>query len=791
MPITPTRFHRTLAVFAKLGLDVRPIGQRFRNAILRPVRADVAAHFAQTEQAQSGFVELLAAQAALLEQQTVRQISAERALAAQAALLEQQTARQISAERALAGQVASLGGALVEQRAAFERAAEVRATAFDQAMGEQAASFARAHAEQAKTSSDRAASLEQSLAEQAARSAERAASFDLILAEAKRLGATERDELHQRCLLLEQLLTGTRAARPPGALAAVARLPQPAVAVILPTYNRGAFIAEAIASVQAQSFQNWELVVVDDGSTDDTQAAVASFAIDPRIRYLWQDRAGVAVARNRGLAETLAPLVAYLDSDNLWYPDFLSRAVDCLATEPDVDLVYGALVTEWHHLDNSCILWSLFDREKLLASNFIDTNVLVHRRSLAIRLGGWDNTLDRLVDWDLVLRYTAEKPARALNVLAAYYRRCDDQRVTDRVLPGPSAVAIQGKWFPPRTTTRPPRVLYAVWHYPQLSEAYVETELRCMQAWGVHVELWRTAQGPSPYPTNVLIHDGTLTDAIAASRPDVVHVHWLSFGYTHRAELIASGLPVTFRLHGFDVTQEGLSLLLGFDWVKAVYAYPNQIANTGLADAKLKSVPVAFDTGLFRPRRDKDRRLVVRTSAALASKDLELFFEAAKLLPEYRFVLAAVTCHLEQEYADHLKALHETCGSPVELRFDLPREEAAELVAQAGIYLHTLHPPGHPWGTPVGQPISIAEAMATGCYCLVRDVPDLAAMVGKAGATYSDIEQLVGRIRETEAWDDARWNDVQWHAAEIAYGRHADVMGLRPLYKDWLALTGD
>jgi glycosyltransferase involved in cell wall biosynthesis len=100
-----------------------------------------------------------------------------------------------------------------------------------------------------------------------------------------------------------------------------------------------------------------------------------------------------------------------------------------------------------------------------------------------------------------------------------------------------------------------------------------------------------------------------------------------------------------------------------------------------------------------------------------------------------------------------------------------------------------MHAPAHPLGTPVGQPISIAEAMATGCYCLVRDVPDLANMVGPAGATYSDLEQLVDRIQETALWDDARWNAAQRHAVETAFGRHADTVALRPLYQDWLALS--
>ena len=236
--------------------------------------------------------------------------------------------------------------------------------------------------------------------------------------------------LSERNLVLEKLLTMSAAARPPGASAAAAALGAPAVSVILPTYNRARFVGEAIESVLAQSFSAWELVVVDDGSTDDTREVVARYLSDLRIRYVRQDQSGSSAARNRGLDETSAPLAAYLDSDNLWYPDFLSCAVDVLATRPDVNMLYGALVTELHRLDGTHVLWRPFDRAALVVANFIDTNVIVHRRALLAKYGNWDLRLSRVNDWDLALRFTAEEPAFPLPVLAAFYRSCDGIRVT-------------------------------------------------------------------------------------------------------------------------------------------------------------------------------------------------------------------------------------------------------------------------------------------------------------------------------------------------------------------------
>lgn len=230
---------------------------------------------------------------------------------------------------------------------------------------------------------------------------------------------------------LERLLTSSPQARPPGARDAAIKFGDPAVSIVMPTYNRAAFIADAIMSVQAQSFQAWELVIVDDGSTDNTEQIVGQFASDRRILYVRQTHGGAANARNRGIEETSAPLVAYLDSDNLWYPDYLMMVVDHFATNPADETAYGALVSYFHGLESRCILWTPFDRDELLKRNFIDANVFVHRRTLVSRFGSWDEELKRLSDWDLVLRYTIEKPARALNVLGAFYRKCDEIRISD------------------------------------------------------------------------------------------------------------------------------------------------------------------------------------------------------------------------------------------------------------------------------------------------------------------------------------------------------------------------
>jgi glycosyltransferase involved in cell wall biosynthesis len=251
------------------------------------------------------------------------------------------------------------------------------------------------------------------------------------------------DEFAAREQRIKQRLTG-----PPFLAGAtgLSDLASPVVSIALPTHNRAACIGDAISSVQAQSFTDWELIIVDDGSVDNTADVVAPYLDDSRIRYIAQAFAGHSASRNRALERARGALVAYIDSDNLWYPNFLEAAVVALAAFQDCDVIYGALVSERHLEIPRTILFQDFDRESLLHNNFIDLNTIVHRRSLTQAHGGFDEELTRLVDWDLLLRMTKDKPARRVPVLAALYRTVDDRRVEDIYPFEPNAAAIRRKW---------------------------------------------------------------------------------------------------------------------------------------------------------------------------------------------------------------------------------------------------------------------------------------------------------------------------------------------------------
>ena len=100
------------------------------------------------------------------------------------------------------------------------------------------------------------------------------------------------------------------------------------VSIIMPSYNTAQYIADSIRSVQAQTYENWELLIVDDCSTDDTDGVVTSFLSDPRIRYLKNEvNSGAAISRNYALREARGRWIAFLDSDDLWAPEKLERQI--------------------------------------------------------------------------------------------------------------------------------------------------------------------------------------------------------------------------------------------------------------------------------------------------------------------------------------------------------------------------------------------------------------------------------------------------------------------------------
>lgn len=175
--------------------------------------------------------------------------------------------------------------------------------------------------------------------------------------------------------------------------------------VVMPTYNRGGQIAGAVRSVLDQSHRNLELLVIDDGSDDNTQEQLAAFSADPRLRVLVRDHVGVSSARNAGLENASGEYVFYLDSDNAWTADYIKLMLAGLQ-ETGADCAYAATCVVNEAGDLIGYRGEPFDWDSCLEANYVDMNIFAHRRTLFDQCGGFDTTLRRMVDWDLILRYT-------------------------------------------------------------------------------------------------------------------------------------------------------------------------------------------------------------------------------------------------------------------------------------------------------------------------------------------------------------------------------------------------
>ncbi len=119
---------------------------------------------------------------------------------------------------------------------------------------------------------------------------------------------------------------------------------KPAVSIVLPTYNRARFLPEAFDAIKNQTFKDWELIVVDDGSTDNTKQIVKEFAeaFPQNVVYVYQENQGPAAARNKGLEIAQGRYIAFYDSDDLWLPHHLEKCVTALEKNPDVSWVFAA-----------------------------------------------------------------------------------------------------------------------------------------------------------------------------------------------------------------------------------------------------------------------------------------------------------------------------------------------------------------------------------------------------------------------------------------------------------------
>ncbi|MDF1552787.1 MAG: glycosyltransferase [Deferrisomatales bacterium] len=188
----------------------------------------------------------------------------------------------------------------------------------------------------------------------------------------------------------------------------------PLVSVVIPTFDRRALVCEAVASVLAQTFADFELIVVDDGSLDETVGELARRFADPRLRIVSQENAGASAARNRGAAAGHGEWLAFLDSDDTWLPPKLEHQLRALADHPETPACYTEEIWyrdgRWANPRDVHAKHSGWIFPNCLPLCIISPSSILMRRGLFESLGGFDETLPACEDYDLWLRLSARHP---------------------------------------------------------------------------------------------------------------------------------------------------------------------------------------------------------------------------------------------------------------------------------------------------------------------------------------------------------------------------------------------
>jgi len=200
----------------------------------------------------------------------------------------------------------------------------------------------------------------------------------------------------------------------------------PFVSIIMPAYNAENFISKSIQSILSQSYQHWELIVINDGSKDNTSSVVKNFD-NKRIILLEQENGGVSKARNRGIQNAKGDYIAFLDSDDLWLENKLEIQVKYMLDNPNVVLSYmdySSFIGDDVVVKNKQLYPFVINNlnERLLVFNFIATLTVMVKSNILKEIGGFDIQLFGPEDWDLWIKVSQKGEIGYANENLALYR---------------------------------------------------------------------------------------------------------------------------------------------------------------------------------------------------------------------------------------------------------------------------------------------------------------------------------------------------------------------------------
>jgi glycosyltransferase involved in cell wall biosynthesis len=189
----------------------------------------------------------------------------------------------------------------------------------------------------------------------------------------------------------------------------MAGITEPLITVVTPTHNRRDKVLRAVESVLSQSMTRFEHIVVDDGSTDGTEAALARIR-DPRLIYVGAKWRGANAARNAGIERARAPVVAFLDSDDVYLPHRLERTLTWFDDNPALQVLLSSYVSLKGNRATNCVNRTAFlnpsmlERAVVVQTAFVAGSAITARREALLAIGGYDSDITRMQDRELLLR---------------------------------------------------------------------------------------------------------------------------------------------------------------------------------------------------------------------------------------------------------------------------------------------------------------------------------------------------------------------------------------------------
>ncbi len=460
------------------------------------------------------------------------------------------------------------------------------------------------------------------------------------------------------------------------------------VSVIMPTYNRVDIIERAIDSVLNQTYDNFELIIIDDGSSDNTETLLKGkydkLLENEKIKYFKQENKGVHNARNNGLSRAKGNIIAYLDSDNYWLDTYLEKMVSALS-DNNCNTAYSAMDVDDKVRNRKFIREKLYDRDELLSLNFIDLNIFVHKKFLYDQLGGFSKILKRLVDWDLILRYTRlNEPYFVDQILAKYFLSEDLNNISNTVDLSENHIKVLKR----HTDELVERgilnlhLAYVLWDFPTFSQTFVMNELKWLVENNYDVKVFYKIEPDLKAEIDFDIEAikiknvNDLTDKLEKYDINFIHTH---FAYPTGTELtypaaMKTGIPFTLSAHAVDIfhkkndKRNKIGEIGRCDCCKKIFVpgkfHQEYLVERGVPNEKLMSLrqaskyEITNSLTMESPRFDRNIRNVITIARFIEKKGIDTLIESAKILEKEDLIFRIYGYGpLEKELKNQIKKL--------------------------------------------------------------------------------------------------------------------------------------